>query len=417
MNADMRAVSAMLSVEAAQAELLHRARTIQEVQVCQLNECDSRVLATSVESPIAVPAFDNSAMDGYALNLSPHDALPDVFPVVQRIAAGQAGMPLSPGSAARIFTGAPIPLGANVVVPQEEAELLPEGIRVHSPRVGQHIRLRGEDIQVGQTILSQGTRLQPRHVGLAASVGVPSLTVYRQLKVGMFFTGDELVEPGGVLDCASVYNSNRYAIGSLLRSLGCAVTDYGVVRDDREATLDMLQRASVENDLVITSGGVSVGDEDHVKAAVMTLGQLDLWQVAIKPGKPFAFGKIGQADFIGLPGNPVAAFVTFFLLAQPFIKRTQGIVDCLPQRFEVLANFSWSAKGRKREFLRVREQVGPDLRLTVSLSSCNQGAAAMTSIGMADGLVDVEPGSQIVPGDRVIYYPMGCSVRGWNHEA
>lgn len=408
MNADIRAVSALLPMELAQTELLARARMVEQTESCDLVRCDGRVLFAPVVCPIDVPGFDNSAMDGYALNLPADAHLPGDFRVVQRIAAGHCGEPLQPGFAARIFTGAPVPPGASVVVPQEDVEVLGESIRVVGPLLaGQHIRRRGEDLQAGQSVLAAGTALQARHLALAASVGLSRLEVRRRLKVGVFFTGDELVEPGERLTDGAIYNSNRYAIGSLVRGLGCELTDYGVVSDDLQATLTMLERASTENDLVITSGGVSVGEEDHVKAAVMRLGQLDVWQVAIKPGKPFAFGRIGQADFIGLAGNPVAAFVTFFLLAAPFIRRRQGMSHCLPTRFEALSDFSWSAKGRKREFVRVREQIDQNMRLTLALSSSNQGAGVVSSIAMADGLVDVGPTARIVPGDRIVYYPMG----------
>ena len=412
MNADIPAVNAMVSMESAQAELMARARIVQESEHCALVSCDGRILFDRIDSPIDVPGFDNSAMDGYALHLPAQVCVPGIFRVVQRIAAGHSGETLQPGSAARIFTGAPVPPNADVVVPQEAVEVVGESIRIDGPIVaGQHIRRRGEDIHTGQPVLARGTLLQARHLALAASIGVPQLIVHRRLKVGVFFTGDELVEPGDLLTDGAIYNSNRYGIGSLIRGLGCELTDYGVVRDNALATLAMLQKASAENDVIITSGGVSVGDEDHVKAAVMQLGQLDIWQVAIKPGKPFAFGRVGQADFIGLPGNPVAAFVTFFLLAAPFIRRRQGMNCCLPIKFEALSNFSWTAKGRKREFVRVREHIGQDMRLTLDLSSSNQGAGMVTSIAMADGLVDVGPNMQIVPGDRVVYYPMGGLMR------
>ncbi|AWB35903.1 molybdopterin molybdenumtransferase MoeA [Orrella marina] len=401
----------MLSVEQAQTELVRLARVMTDTESCSLSACDGRVLAKGLVSPIAVPGFDNSAMDGYALNLSGLPDMPDQFKVVARIAAGQAGGSLPAGMAARIFTGAPVPDGCDVVVPQEEtdSETGPQGdwVRIKSPvRPGQHVRRRGEDIEQGQTILLPGTALLAKHLALAASVGVPTLDVYRSLKVGIFFTGDELVEPGSPLDEGQIYNSNRYAIGSLVRSLGCRLTDYGIVRDSREATLAMLERVSAENDVVITSGGVSVGEEDHVRAAVTQLGTLGVWQVAIKPGKPFAFGRIGQADFIGLPGNPVSAFVTFLLLANPFIKRRQGIEQCLPLRFEAVADFVWQSKGRKREFIRVSEAVDQSLSLRLKLSTPGQGAGVMSSIALADGLVDVPPGASIEPGSRVVYYPM-----------
>lgn len=407
MNADIQAISTMLSMEQAQAELIAQARVMGATDTCALSACDGRVLARELVSPIAVPGFDNSAMDGYALNRSGTSCSTDRFEVVARIAAGQAAGPLPAGMAARIFTGAPVPAGCDAVVPQEDTELENGVVRLLAPVVpGQHVRRKGEDIAQHQTILTPGMVLQARHLALAASVGVPVLKVYRRLRVGIFFTGDELVEPGLPLGEGAIYNSNRYALGSLVRGLGCDLTDYGIVRDSRDATLAMLEKASAENDVVITSGGVSVGEEDHVRAAVMHLGSLAIWQVAIKPGKPFAFGRIGQADFIGLPGNPVSAFVTFLLLANPFIKRRQGVMQCLPLRFEAIADFAWKAKGRKREFIRVSELMDESLTMRLRLSTPSQGAGVMSSIALADGLVDVPPGGSIEPGCRVVYYPM-----------
>jgi len=368
-----------------------------------LLQAQGRVLAQTVTSPINVPGFDNSAMDGYALHIADMSALPVDFEVVQRIAAGQTGGALAPNTAARIFTGAPIPEGCNVVVPQEHTTGSNDRISLTQPvHLHQHIRRKGEDITQGDVVLKTGQRMGPAQLAMLASIGVATVNVFEPLKVGVFFTGDELTEPGQPLAPGAIYNSNRYAINGLLKQLGCEVTDYGIVRDSAEATRDALKQASAENDIVMTCGGVSVGEEDHVKAAVLALGHLDLWQISMKPGKPLAYGKVGQADFIGLPGNPVSAFVTFLLIARPFLLKRMGTGDIALRYLTAEAGFNWPRPDKRREFLRVKLERDDAGRDTLKLWP-NQGSGVMSSLAWADGLVDLPAETVVHAGDQVQY--------------
>jgi molybdopterin molybdotransferase len=393
----------LLEFEIARRQLLDFAAAPTAHATVGLLQAQGRVLAQTVTSPINVPGFDNSAMDGYALHVTDIASEASSFAVVQRIAAGQTGVALAPNTAARIFTGAPIPEGCNVVVPQEHTTesngsiFLTQQVNLH-----QHIRRKGEDITKDDTVLVCGQRMGPAQLAMLASIGVAAVNVFRQLKVGVFFTGDELTEPGQPLAPGAIYNSNRYAINGLLKQLGCEVSDYGIVRDSAQATRDALQQAASENDIVMTCGGVSVGEEDHVKAAVIALGQLDLWQISMKPGKPLAYGKVGQADFIGLPGNPVSAFVTFLLMARPFLLKRMGATDTALRYLTAEAAFNWPRPDRRREFLRAkleRNALGQD---TLQLWP-NQGSGVMSSLAWADGLVDLPAETQIKVGDKVQY--------------
>ena len=366
-------------------------------------DADGRVLAETVVSPLQVPAFDNSAMDGYALRAA--DVLENGgdLPVSQRIAAGTPTRPLEPGTAARIFTGAPIPAGADTVVMQEHCQALEGAVRLSArPKVNQAIRRAGEDVAKGADVLLAGTRLNPAALGLAASVGRDQLKVVRRPRVALFSTGDELVMPGEVapeqLPSGAIYNSNRFFLRALLLRLGCEVTDLGIVPDQLDATKTALSRAAQDHDLILTSGGVSVGEEDHVKPAVTALGELHLWQMAIKPGKPFAYGRVGSAHFVGLPGNPVSSFVTFLMLVRPFLLRLQGAIEVVPKTTLVKANFAWPKAGPRREFLRVwrNPQGGLDL-------FANQSSGVLTSAVWGDGLVDNPPGRPIAVGDEVAF--------------
>jgi molybdopterin molybdotransferase len=345
-------------------------------------------------------------MDGYALRCADVLAAGTRLPVTQRVPAGSVGHRLAPGSAARIFTGAPVPVGADAVVMQERCERDGDGVIVnHVPRDAENIRRRGEDIRLGSEILAAGTRLTPQALGLAASIGVPLLPTFRRLRVALFFTGDELAMPGEPLKPGGIYNSNRYLLRGLLDRLGCAVTDLGIVPDTLEATRDALRRAAALSDLIVTSGGVSVGEEDHVKPAVEAEGELGLWKLAIKPGKPLAFGRVGNADFIGLPGNPVSSFVTFLILVRPFILKRMGCSDWLPRRIALPAGFDWPRPDARREFLRARIGLGaPGGRLELFL---NQGSGVLTSTVWAGGLVDNPPGNSIRAGDVVQFIPYG----------
>ena len=402
--------SPLKSLDEALAALLTHAAALQGSDMVSTFDADGRVLAADLLSEMQVPPLDNSAMDGYAMCCADVPADGTVLPVSQRIAAGATGTPLVAGTAARIFTGAPVPEGADAVVMQENCELLDDGrIRVgRAPVRGLAIRRAGEDIAQGAVVLTRGTRLSPASLGLAASIGLAQLPVARKPRVAMFSTGDELVMPGTVAPSAmrpgAIYNSNRYFLRSLLLRLGCEVQDLGVVPDQREATMVALREASLHNDLILTSGGVSVGEEDHVKPAVQALGQLDLWQIAIKPGKPFAYGSIagahGACHFIGLPGNPVSSLVTFVLLVRPFLLQLQGAAQLQPPATLLPAHFNWPRADRRREFLRARrnEQGGLDL-------FPNQGSGVLTSTVWGDGLVDTPARQTIAHGDLVRFLP------------
>ncbi len=371
-------------------------------------EADGRVLAQDVVSPLQVPPQDNSAMDGYALRCADVRDTDTVLPVVQRIAAGEVGKPLQPLTAARIFTGAPVPSGADAVVMQEDCTVVNAcegGVRINVlPRLGQNIRRSGEDVSQGAVVLQKGERLTPASLGLAASLGRATLEVARRPRVALFSTGDELVMPGDVapqdMRPGAIYNSNRFFLAALLRRLGCAVTDCGIVPDQREATVAALRDAAGGHDLILTSGGVSVGEEDHVKPAVQQLGSLDLWSIAIKPGKPFAYGLVGDTHFMGLPGNPVSSFVTFLLLVRPFLLRLQGLRQVAPKTIALRADFTWARPDKRQEYLRVRRNASGGVGLFA-----NQSSGVLTSAVWGDGLVLNPPSTPIAMGDVVQYIP------------
>lgn len=392
----------MLELDAALARLNAAARPVAATENIPLGEALGRVLAEAVVASIDVPGFDNSAMDGYALNVADFARPPEHFLLNGRIAAGEVGAALAPGEAARIFTGAPVPEGANAVAMQEVCAADGEKVRVDAPlNPGMNIRCRGEDIATGRVVLDAGTRLAPQALGLLASIGIAQVKVYAPLKVALLSTGNELTEPGLPLTPGKIYNSNRYALLGLLQALGCSVTDLGIVPDSLDATVDALAQAAAEHDVVITSGGVSVGEEDHVKAALQRLGELDLWQINIKPGKPFALGRIGAADFIGLPGNPVSAFVTFLLLARPFLLRRSGLANTESACLRLPAAFAWPKSDKRRNFLRARLTAEGTVELFPQ-----QGSGVLTSLVWADGLVDIAPGQTVAPGDAVSYLPL-----------
>jgi len=434
-----------MSLEQALEQLLSAAQPLGSQQTVATLEADGRVLAQDIRSALDVPGFDNSSMDGYAVNraeVAAALAAGQALAVSQRIPAGQFGPALQPGSVARIFTGAPLPAGADAVVMQEEVEASldeqGQGLARFSsvPEPGAFIRRRGEDIRLGDTVLPAGTRLGPAELGLAASLGLAELPVRPRLRVALFSTGDELVMPGEVapeqMAPGAIYNSNRYFLAVLLKRLGCEVSDLGIVPDRREATLEALRQAAESHDLIVTSGGVSVGEEDHVKPAVQQLGGLDLWQIAIKPGKPFAHGwiaragQVGQAaepgkagntagrcHFVGLPGNPVSRFVTCLLLVRPLLQRLQGVssglgvvpvaADGLPPAIFLPAHFDWPRADRRREFLRVRRNAAGGLDLFP-----NQSSGVLTSVAWCDGLVDLPAGRTIARGDSVSFIPMAA---------
>ena len=392
----------MLSFEQALEKLLAAAQPVEEIRSLPITAAAGRFLAASQQSTVAVPPLDNSAMDGYAVRVADITAAGVCLPVSQRIPAGTVGTTLQPGTAARIFTGAPVPAGADAVIMQERCEHGENGVVInHVPREGENIRRSGEDISVGAEILKAGVKLRPQEIALAASAGLPELPVYRRVRVGVFFTGDELVQPGEPLPPGAIYNSNRYALRALLEGMGCEVRDLGAIADTLEATRDALRRAAADNDLVLTSGGVSVGEEDHVKPAVEAEGSLNMWKIAIKPGKPLAFGEIhkqdGKAWFLGLPGNPVAAFVTFLTMVRPFILRLQGAASVSPRVLNLPSASVWGrADGARLEFLRgwLNDDGAVELYK-------NQGSAVVTSLCWSDGLVLNPPGNTIAVGDTV----------------
>jgi len=399
---------ALLSLDEALPQLLAQAQALSRTQSVSTFEADGRVLAQDVIAALQVPPQDNSSMDGYAVRVADCAQSGTVLRVTQRIPAGTHGTQLNAGEAARIFTGAPIPPGADAVVMQEDCEAL-DGEQVKVSKAvpaGQWIRRSGEDVTRGATVLSHGTRLTPAELGLAASIGLAQLQVSARPRVALFSTGDELVMPGDVapeaMPAGAIYNSNRFFLRAMLQRLGCEVTDLGIVPDQRDATIAALRDAAQHHDLILTSGGVSVGEEDHIKPAVESLGELNLWQLAIKPGKPFAYGKVnrqGAGDachFMGLPGNPVSSFVTFLLLVRPFVLALQGVTKTDMARTEMTANFDWPRADKRREFLRVKRNAQGGLDLFP-----NQSSGVLTSAVWGDGVVDNPAGQTISKGDTV----------------
>lgn len=396
----------MLSVDEALAKLLAGARTVNEVETVPTLGATGRVLAHARASTLNVPPLDNTSMDGYAVRAADCASGSARLRIAQRIPAGAVGKPLEPGTAARIFTGAPIPPGADAVIPQEQTAVEGDHVVVkHQPQPGEWIRRAGEDIRAGSTILEAGTRLRAQEVGLAASVGLAALPVYRKMKAALFSTGNELVMPGEPLPAGAIYNSSRFTLTGLLRTIGCEVDDLGIVPDTLAATRDALRRAAATSDLIVTSGGVSVGEEDHVKPAVDAEGRLDLWRIAMKPGRPLAFGGVRRTDgteasFIGLPGNPVSSFVTFLLFVRPFVLRCQGVTRLEPHAYSIRADFDWPKPDPRREFLRVRLNASGGLDLFP-----NQSSGVLTSTVWGDGLVDNPSKQAIRRGDALRFLP------------
>lgn len=385
--------------------LLSEAKPIEDTETIPLMYSTGRVLAEDIASPIDVPGWDNSQMDGYALRVediaSASQDAPVRLPVAERIAAGKIGGPLLPGTCARILTGAPLPPGADTVVPQEDVSREGDVVAFsQTPQIGAWVRRQGSDVAAGSVILHVGDRLTPGAIGMAASIGRAYVTVFRKLRVGVFFSGDELVQPGEPLPPGGIYNSNRFMVRSILQLLGCEVTDLGSVPDSLEATKRAFEHAAETSDVILTTGGMSVGEEDHIKPAVEALGRIDLWRVKLKPGKPLAFGEVKGVPFVGLPGNPVSGFVVLLMMARPFLLRRMGLkeVDLTPMK--IRADFDWLKAGDREEFVRVRRNAegGLDIYHT-------QNSQVLSSCAWADGLVDIPSGAVIHRGDVVHYYP------------
>ncbi|MDE2324160.1 MAG: molybdopterin molybdotransferase MoeA [Betaproteobacteria bacterium] len=397
---------ALIDVDAALQVLLQAAHPLRHVDSVDTLGALGRVLAAEVRSPIDVPPAANTQMDGYAVRSADVTSFPTRLRVSQRIAAGRLGQPLQPGEAARIFTGAFMPDGADAVVMQEQCVADGDTVTLqHAPKPGEWVRPRGCDVQAGSVVLERGHRLRPQDLGQAASVGAATLQVAPRPRVALLSTGDELIMPGEPLPPGAIYNSNRFLLSGLLQGLGCAVTDFGQVSDRLDATQDALRLAAAEHDLILTSGGVSVGGEDHVKPAVQASGQLTLWQIAMKPGKPLAFGGVrrpsgGSAHFIGLPGNPVSSFVTFLLFVRPFLLALQGAKQLAPRGLSLPSASAWPRADKRREFLRARLDADGQVALYP-----NQNSAVLTSTVWGDGLVDNPAGMTFKVGDPVRFIP------------
>lgn len=395
----------LVPYEDAVERLVAAAEPLSEQIPVGLRDALGHVLAEPVTSGIDVPGWDYSAMDGYAVRAADCPAAGVELPVSQRIPAGDSPAPLMAGTAARIFTGAPIPDGADSVVMQEVCEVTDDGVRINGTvAAGGNIRRRGEDIAAGQEVVAAGTRLQPQHLGLAASVGVAELSVCRRPRVALFASGDELLMPGEPLAPGKIYNSNLFTATALLQALGCEVVDLGIVEDTLEATKAALRRGAAQADLVFASGGVSVGEEDHVKPAVEALGSLDMWKIAIRPGKPVAFGHVDGTPFIGSPGNPVSLFVTFLLFVRPFLLRLQRRDDWRIRTMLSTADFDWPRPDRRREFHRARLEFDEAGVGSVQVHP-SRSSGVLSSVTWANGLAVIPEGRVIRRGDDISFVP------------
>ena len=390
----------LMPVEDALARLLALAEAapIQDIENVSLADAEGRVLARDLVASLDLPPWPNSAMDGYALRLADWQGEP--LPVSQRIFAGHSPQPLQPGTCARIFTGAPVPAGADCVEMQENAEVADDGrVRFLEPlKVDQNIRPQGQETRQGEQVMSAGTRLGPIELGLAATLGQARLDVVRKVRVAVLSTGDELIEPGLPLGPGQIYNSNRRLLVSWLQRLGCEVRDAGILPDDLARTRECLAVLG-DVDLILSTGGVSVGEADYLGAALREAGELALWKLAIKPGKPLTFGHFRGVPVIGLPGNPASTLVTFGLLTRPYLLRRQGVADVTPLRFDMPAGFDWPKPGTRREYLRARIEQG-QVRIYK-----NQSSGVLRSAAWAEGLVEVREGSTPKQGDSVPFIP------------
>jgi molybdopterin molybdotransferase len=368
-----------------------------------LDQAMGRVLAADIHSPVNLPAWDNSAMDGYALRAADLPAQGGYLPIGGRIAAGDpAGAPLPAQQAVQIFTGAPLPSGADTVVPQERCRVEEGRVWLPAVNVGEHVRYKGEEVSRGDLLLKTGKRLRAQELGLLAGAGVAQVKVYRPLQVCLLSSGNELREPGDHLAPGQIYNSNRYCLAALLRGWGVEVHDYGVMADELAASRHALTLASSECDLLLSSGGVSVGEEDHLKQAIEELGSVDFWRLAIQPGKPLAFGNVIGKPWIGMPGNPSAALITALVVVRPFLLRAQGMTDVLPRPVAVPAGFDWLQRNKRRQYLRAKLTPDADGQLRVELHP-QQSSAMLTAACWADGLAVIECEQQVLKRDNVMF--------------
>lgn len=391
----------LMPIDEALQLLLRSADVITKTEIVPLNEANTRVLAEDIISEIKVPPADNSSMDGYAVRSEDFLGTDEKkLSVSQRIPAGKVGVELRPRTVARIFTGATIPTGADTVVMQELCIADGESVIIRGPlSTGENIRCAGEDINIGDTILETGLKLRPQDTGLLASIGVSQVRVYKRLRVATFFTGDELRKPGEKLKPGQIFNSNRYTLQGLLKNLNCEFINLGIIEDTLDATKKAIIKAAECADLVMTSGGVSVGEEDYIRIALEELGQLDLWRINIKPGKPLAFGQVLNTPFLGMPGNPVSVFATFCIFARPFILKKQGVKELEASSFKVPAAFTWERAGTRNEYVRAKI-VNGQLEIFP-----NQGSGVLSSTSWANGLAFIPADTTVKLNDRVEFTP------------
>jgi molybdopterin molybdotransferase len=393
----------LMPVDEAISRLLDQAPPPLLAQMVRLDQAMGRVLAADIHSPVNLPAWDNSAMDGYALRAADLPQAGGSLSIGGRIAAGDpACSPLLAQQAVQIFTGAPLPPGADTVVPQERCRVEGERVWFPSVSVGEHVRKEGEEVRCGGLLLKAGKRLRAQELGLLAGAGIARVEVYQPLQVCLLSSGNELREPGDPLAPGQIYNSNRYCLAALLRGWGVEVHDYGVMVDELAASRHALSLASSECDLLLSSGGVSVGEEDHLKQAIEELGNVDFWRLAIQPGKPLAFGEVAGKPWIGMPGNPSAALITALVVVRPFLLRAQGVTDVLPVPLAVPAGFDWLQRNKRRQYLRARLTPGADGQLSVELHP-QQSSAMLTAACWADGLAVIECEQQVLKHDNVMF--------------
>ncbi len=393
----------MLSISDAQEKILKSVNPIREEETLPLLELNNRIIAQDIISMFDIPPADNSAMDGYAINLNDLPEQEEIkLEISQRIPAGSIPAELEVGTAARIFTGAEIPKNANAVVIQENTQQTDDGSTVILKKIPSHfenIRAAGQDVKSGESVINSGTRIDSRHIGMIAAIGLSNVTVKKRVKVAVFSTGNELLQPGEPVQKGKIFNSNLYMIQSLLKNLDCEIIASNTIPDNFESTKSTFKNASKNADVVISIGGVSVGEEDHVKKAVEEVGEIHLWKIKMKPGKPLAFGKIENAHFIGLPGNPVSSFVSFLMIAAPVLKKIQGDITPIPSSIKLPVLFSVDKPTSRAEFIRV------SIRNEGVERFSNQSSGVLKSVVKSDGLALIEPNMKLNKGDLVDVFP------------